>query len=709
MKHPHLLFARVFTIALLTSSHPLFGADSWSTLTEGSHNGLNWNVRGLVMLGGDLYAGGDFNYSGIGIGSEAMTRVAKWDGTGWSALAEGASEGITSSGAVYTVATGNGYLYVGGTFAAAGGAAANKIARWDPVNNDWSSLGTSGNEGVNSTVHAIAVRGDRVYAGGEFTTAAGGTVNLVPDYVGYFDTTWHSLSANSGSGPSAQINALAVADNGDVYVGGNGGFIKKWTGSEGSGTWTALGSGVSGGDVFALAIRGNKLWVGGTFTSAGGTGVNRIAVWNITSAPWEYLASPNWTSGTVNDIAFNGTGQAYVVGNLPGSSASHVHVYGTSGWLSGVPNASPGALCHAVASDRYSGKVYVGGEFTTIGGSTFNYVARWNDFEPINIADLGALATGHYSSAYGINQNGEVTGNSVNSSYVNHAFRWVNGTMNDLGSLYTGRESFGYDINDNSEVVGYGVDAYYYGRAIRWTAASGMTVLPTIFGWTFPQFARSINNSGTIVGYAPNSGSVIRAVRWDDPSVAFIDLGSLGSGTASSALGINNAGHTVGSAVTSGGQTHAFRTVANQDIDPSSDDLGTFTSGTYSTAYAINDFGEVAGVARKSDSSYRAFVTAAFGSITDSGDLGSLAGNYSVAYAINNAAQVVGTSKINSSAYRAFLFQPGWSAMANLEDLITSGTGWELNSAEAINDKGQIAGWGRLNGLPRAFLLDPTK
>jgi probable HAF family extracellular repeat protein len=73
------------------------------------------------------------------------------------------------------------------------------------------------------------------------------------------------------------------------------------------------------------------------------------------------------------------------------------------------------------------------------------------------------------------------------------------------------------------------------------------------------------------------------------------------------------------------------------------------------------------------------------------------------AYDINNNDHVVGTS--NGRAFR-------WSAGAGIEDLNSlldvSGAGWILVSANAINDAGQIVGYGVRNGTLRAFLLTPT-
>ena len=76
----------------------------------------------------------------------------------------------------------------------------------------------------------------------------------------------------------------AVAASGsDVYVGGSfstaGGIsatnVAKWNGS----TWSALGIGVNN-DVYALTVSSNDLYVGGLFLKAGGLTANRVAKWN---------------------------------------------------------------------------------------------------------------------------------------------------------------------------------------------------------------------------------------------------------------------------------------------------------------------------------------------------------------------------------------------------------------------------------------------
>ena len=80
--------------------------------------------------------------------------------------------------------------------------------------------------------------------------------------------------------------ALAVSGT-DIYAGGDfvtaGGVsvsrIAKWDGT----SWSALGTGISGGNVLALAVSGTDVYAGGQFSTAGGVNVNRIAKWNGTS------------------------------------------------------------------------------------------------------------------------------------------------------------------------------------------------------------------------------------------------------------------------------------------------------------------------------------------------------------------------------------------------------------------------------------------
>lgn len=83
---------------------------------------------------------------------------------------------------------------------------------------------------------------------------------------------------------------------------------------------------------------------------------------------------------------------------------------------------------------------------------------------------------------------------------------------------------------------------------------------------------------------------------------------------------------------------------------------------------------------------------------------GSTTNYHSVANDINNAGLIVGKSeRISGSAAVAILWENGIAI--DLNTLIPSGSGWNLLSAEGINDAGDIVGFGTFGGNSRAFLL----
>jgi len=180
-------------------------------------------------------------------------------------------------------------IYAGGTFTTAGGAAANRVARWDGT--AWNSLGNGTTNGVGGNVNALLpVSPTEVYAGGTFTTAGAVAANRIARFDG---TSWSALG--SGLSGVTSPSAVALADDG-VYLYAAGAFtnaggtlvsgIARWDGT----AWTSLGSGLArpvtggtdtiAGTGSALALNGNDLYAVGLFTLAGGKVSSVIAHWN---------------------------------------------------------------------------------------------------------------------------------------------------------------------------------------------------------------------------------------------------------------------------------------------------------------------------------------------------------------------------------------------------------------------------------------------
>ncbi|MBI3123918.1 MAG: carboxypeptidase regulatory-like domain-containing protein, partial [Ignavibacteriales bacterium] len=148
--------------------------NSWSTLGTG----LDHWIYSMTVIGTNLYVGGIF----LNAGGVSANRIAKWDGNSWSALQNGISS--SNSGILYTVPyalSGSGMdLYVGGEFNVAGNIQANRIAKWDGSNFSALGSGMFGNSGYNVT--ALAVMGDDLYAGGTFYSAGGVPANNIAKY-----------------------------------------------------------------------------------------------------------------------------------------------------------------------------------------------------------------------------------------------------------------------------------------------------------------------------------------------------------------------------------------------------------------------------------------------------------------------------------------------------------------------------------------------
>lgn len=142
-------------------------------------------------------------------------------------------------------------------------------------------------------------------------------------------------------------------------------------------------------------------------------------------------------------------------------------------------------------------------------------------------------------------------------------------------------------------------------------------------------------------------------------------------------------------------------------IRPVAPEAGGFGLELATYPKAVNRYGHVTGAVGNIPWQH-AFLSQAFYLPTQ--DLGTLnpadLGTVSSGAAINRNGWVVGDStKVTGGDGLAFLYDG--SSMIDLNTRLIGSPGWQLVSARAINDSGQIAGRGIHNGRTEAFVLLP--
>ena len=226
-----------------------------------------------------------------------------------------------------------------------------------------------------------------------------------------------------------------------------------------------------------------------------------------------------------------------------------------------------------------------------------------------------------------------------------------------------------------------------FGRGFVWDSTNGRRDLG--LSPVGNSEAAAINNSGQVLGTSeiletiiingiPNSTFVPHAFIWDETN-GIRDIGNLG-GFGAFANAINQPGQAVGYGDAQDGHERAFI----WDEAHGMQEIPTLAGGD-TRARAINNNGLVAGF----EFGAGGFIWSETSGIQPTPGLGN-------PYGINDHGQVVGGGG---------LIWDSANGTRNLADLIPPNSGWELDFAFAINNAGDIVGYGELNGQTRGFLM----
>ena len=307
------------------------GPGGWDHLgdrgTPGS-NSLNLVASALEATPSGLYVGGKFTDAG---GIPNADRIAKWNGSNWSAVSS-STEQITN-GEVFAIAVAGGKVYAGGMFTNAGTSGADNLAVWDGAS--WEPFCTAPGQTIGNVkacrssdrpstsaatsrtaraspppttcsratwpparrappppteppfsgpVKALAATSDgTLYAGGRFANleniAAADNVAYLPH-----GGAWHADGRRAAARAAVRSTpscAALTAIGTDVFVGTEGtnvagiaqaDHVAKWDGS----AWSAMGANSAGTNgwfpaatnIYALTSVGSNVFATGTFQNA---------------------------------------------------------------------------------------------------------------------------------------------------------------------------------------------------------------------------------------------------------------------------------------------------------------------------------------------------------------------------------------------------------------------------------------------------------
>jgi trimeric autotransporter adhesin len=333
----------------------------------------SWNpgvddiVDALTVLESSLYVGGYFR----NVGGAPRNYLASVDAAGavtsWNPGADYA---------VHALAASAGTVYAGGEFRIIGGVSRNHLAALDST-----GALTAWNPNANGPVFALAVSGSTVFVGGMFTALN----DVTRTALGAVDASGEVTSWNPGvlkcppqlavCVPDGRVFTLAVF--GDVvYAGGDfsavNGLARQNLAAVDTGGVVAAWSPASNGRVSALTVSGNNVYVGGYFTTINGVARSSLAAIDVSGAltPW----TPD-ANGSVFALAATPGGRVYAGGEFEAIgtvSRNHLAAFDTGGaLLAWNPDTDGSVRAMAVSNDT----LYFGGDFGLVNGATRDHLA----------------------------------------------------------------------------------------------------------------------------------------------------------------------------------------------------------------------------------------------------------------------------------------------------------------------------------------------
>lgn len=303
------------------------------------------------------------------------------------------------------------------------------------------------------------------------------------------------------------------------------------------------------------------------------------------------------------------------------------------------------------------------------------------------LTPLPPLAGDTYSGAYALNESGQAAGYSGNRAVV-----WTDGVPKNIQTLPGATSSVAYALNDAGHAAGNVSPWVSNSGAFYWNGSMMQRIIPPAGEYIVEAYA--MNNAGAVVG---PGGVATFGYRWQGS--AFAALGTLPGDHTARPLAINHYGVAAGSSM---GSSSGRRPVV---WAPTTAQLVALPGGaSQGIAWGLNDLGMVVG------EYYTAGATRPFAWSSGTGAIAlplppGAAEGY--AWAVNNVGDIIGAADSAPVLWRrdaggAYTVVPLAGRVAGIRPEDTK------LYLYAINEAGQIAGEGRVDGEWRGFILNPT-
>ncbi len=277
--------------------------------------------------------------------------------------------------------------------------------------------------------------------------------------------------------------------------------------------------------------QGERLYVAGSFDTAGSTPVSSLAWYDLGTGQWHSMGGNMPAGGYVNAITVRPTGEVVIGGgffDFNGAQVNCVAKWNGFTWSAmGSGMSSSGNLRVYALVTMPNGDVIAGGQFNTAGGVPASNIARWNGtaWSPLGggtNATVTKLALGPDGTLYAA---GDFT--AAGGTAANRIASWNGTSWSAVGTVDVSSNIYAITVTSNGDVIASGVSSAAAGiteqSVARWNGSTWSAVgfpnvnLPTVFGslpggdllacLSFPSFYRHNQSSWTsFVGVLPNQG-----------------------------------------------------------------------------------------------------------------------------------------------------------------------------------------------------------